>query len=510
MSRTAALLFLLALPQDNRLPLPDEATQKRVERTIREIFKDEYAKKDAASRRAFVQRLLTQGKDGKDDPESRYGLLKEALEVASQSGDSAGALAAADELAAVFAVAANPFRKEALDRTKKAGVDPAALTEGYLKVAADALRSGEIDLAADAAKEADAAAQKAKKIPLVGKARAMSKEIAEQRAEAPKLAEARTKLGTAPGDPAANGVLGRHLCFKAGDWDQGLAHLAKGPDDLKALAAQDLAAPSAGAEQVKLGDGWWDAGEKEAAATKDACRRRAARWYQTALPGLTGLTRVRVERRLAELPAEARIVPPPPGLIGWWTFDEGSGDVARDSSGKNNHGKLVNGPAWMPGRAGTALSFDGKDDYVTFSAEHLPAANAPQTITWSLYFDAKPVGTHLISIGNMNPSSSVQVVHRPGSIVMTKYGGVVLARTPLGEEKTWHQYAYTYDGATHRLYVDGVLKDSTNVPANSAKPAFFDVGRWPGLNHCSGRLDDLRLFDRALSDAEIEALAGRK
>jgi hypothetical protein len=55
------------------------------------------------------------------------------------------------------------------------------------------------------------------------------------------------------------------------------------------------------------------------------------------------------------------------GLIGHWTFDEGSGTTVADSSGNNNTGTLVNGPTWDTGKIGGALSFDGSDDYVDAS-----------------------------------------------------------------------------------------------------------------------------------------------
>ena len=50
--------------------------------------------------------------------------------------------------------------------------------------------------------------------------------------------------------------------------------------------------------------------------------------------------------------------------VGMWLFDEGKGDVAKDSSGNQNDGTLKNGPKWVTGKSGTALEFDGIDDYV--------------------------------------------------------------------------------------------------------------------------------------------------
>jgi len=52
-------------------------------------------------------------------------------------------------------------------------------------------------------------------------------------------------------------------------------------------------------------------------------------------------------------------------LVAHWTFDEGSGDIAYDSSGNGNDGTLNGGPVWVVGKIGGALEFDGADDFVS-------------------------------------------------------------------------------------------------------------------------------------------------
>ena len=53
-----------------------------------------------------------------------------------------------------------------------------------------------------------------------------------------------------------------------------------------------------------------------------------------------------------------------PDLAGWWTFDEGAGAVAADLSANGNDATVFGDAAWVPGFYGTALNFDGSDDYV--------------------------------------------------------------------------------------------------------------------------------------------------
>jgi len=64
--------------------------------------------------------------------------------------------------------------------------------------------------------------------------------------------------------------------------------------------------------------------------------------------------------------------PPPTGLEGHWTFDEGAGTSAGDSSGNGNTGTLVNGPTWDTGKIGGGLRFDGSNDYVDVSSTMNP------------------------------------------------------------------------------------------------------------------------------------------
>jgi hypothetical protein len=73
------------------------------------------------------------------------------------------------------------------------------------------------------------------------------------------------------------------------------------------------------------------------------------------------------------------------GLVGSWHFNEGSGTVAYDSSGNNNNGNLVNGPTWVDGKFGKALSFDGVDDYVDIPSgvpSSLLGSNPKMVILW--------------------------------------------------------------------------------------------------------------------------------
>ena len=67
---------------------------------------------------------------------------------------------------------------------------------------------------------------------------------------------------------------------------------------LKDLAVKELKGLTDATEQAKLGDAWWDLGEKKNGLAKKNIQGHAASWYQQALPGLTGLVKEKVEKRL--------------------------------------------------------------------------------------------------------------------------------------------------------------------------------------------------------------------
>ena len=104
--------------------------------------------------------------------------------------------------------------------------------------------------------------------------------------------------------------MGRYLCFVQGDWEQGLSHLAKGPDGpLKDLATKSLKPPAEAAALAELGDAWFSAAEKAKGKDKAEMRAGAAYWYSQAEPGLTGLVKTIVEKRLKELGGPITVAP---------------------------------------------------------------------------------------------------------------------------------------------------------------------------------------------------------
>src|SRR3989338_2817525 len=83
------------------------------------------------------------------------------------------------------------------------------------------------------------------------------------------------------------------------------------------------------------------------------------------------------------LPKQASAAVSNLGLVGYWSFNEGTGSYAGDSSGNRNQGTLTNGPTWVDGKRGKAINFDGSNDYVVSGAafSDLGTTNKPYTLS---------------------------------------------------------------------------------------------------------------------------------
>jgi hypothetical protein len=84
----AILLLSTAQPAD-RLPVPDQASQLKAEKTIKDLFRTEYAKKKSADQVELAGKLLKQAEETNDDSTGRFVLLREARDIAARAGDAA-------------------------------------------------------------------------------------------------------------------------------------------------------------------------------------------------------------------------------------------------------------------------------------------------------------------------------------------------------------------------------------------------------------------------------------
>jgi len=291
-----------------RLTVPDAARQKEAEKMVRDIFKEQYAKKAPADRQALARLLLEKTKDAAGEPAALWVMYRDAQENAVGTCDVATALASIEGVATFFDVDPLAMKNAALAAAAKSAKTPdefTALAAATLALIDDLVAADQYDVADKAIGAALAHAKKSADASLVQRITSRSRDVAEAKSRFQGMKGALETLAKNPADPAANNDMGQLLCFIKGNWDLGIRFLAKGSDPtLKALAEKELALPTQAAEQVVIGDGWWDLAEKEKSPLRKSQMLLHARsFYEAALPGLAALQKMKVEKRLESSPA---------------------------------------------------------------------------------------------------------------------------------------------------------------------------------------------------------------
>jgi len=202
-----------------------------------------------------------------------------------------------------------------------------------------------------------------------------------------------------------------------------------------------------------------------------------------------------------------------PALVGYWSFEEGSGDITNDQSGNGNTGYLRNGPAWVSGKFGMALEFDGIDDYVEiYDAASLDITGEGITFMAWVYSPGFLYAGWVVGKGEDPHDDLVWGIHplTDGRVrYWIKSDGTRLEQTPATpylQTDIWQHIAVTYDGSQMKFYHNGVVKDSvekTGILDINDDPVFIGLDGWAQGNHYRGKIDEVKVFARALAPCEI-------
>ena len=205
------------------------------------------------------------------------------------------------------------------------------------------------------------------------------------------------------------------------------------------------------------------------------------------------------------------------GIVGHWMFDEGSGDVAADSSGNGNDGQFVgdglswvdgglhfDGTSWLDCGPGESLDFSESTNFSVVAIVEAEEASGKCIIwkglgcsTWSQWL-----------LGTGEHENSVNVANATFHFRASNGGDRLEARSadpiPTGERI---QAAGTYDGSKLRVYVNGASEGEADADATPwASTENVYIGADPGCdNRCQwvGTMYEIAVFDETLSDAEI-------
>ena len=197
------------------------------------------------------------------------------------------------------------------------------------------------------------------------------------------------------------------------------------------------------------------------------------------------------------------------GLVGYWMLDEGSGTTAYDSSGYDNHGTIY-GATWADGKAGKALSFDGVDDYVSVpDSASLDITNEITIEAWIMKPDytngwiLNKESSYNLEIAGGDNSIECNLKEQDGPGHTFFFGGNF-------PPNVWTHVAMTYDGNFLKAYLNGdeLGRRSLTITIETSTSDLLIGRRLLGTpNYFKGIIDEVRVYNRALSEEEIIFIA---
>jgi len=200
-------------------------------------------------------------------------------------------------------------------------------------------------------------------------------------------------------------------------------------------------------------------------------------------------------------------------LIAHWELDETEGSIANDSAGDHD-GTLNSNPFWQPagGMIGGTLLFDGVDDYVSTPFILDPAKGSLSVFAWVCCWTP---GQVIISQTGDFGGTWLGIDPSEGKLITgfsDMYFDELMSESVITDFQ-WHHvgFVHDHDSLQRRLYVDGVLvaEDATVVSGLPSDGGMY-IGASKDLdagNFFSGMIDDVHIYDEALSAEEIEGLA---
>jgi hypothetical protein len=245
-------------------------------------------------------------------------------------------------------------------------------------------------------------------------------------------------------------------------------------------------------------------------------RERVARW---GLPD-------RLEALDAFLSAGMEVRALARGLAAWWKMDEGSGKTVEDASGGGRQGTLAGGASWADGRLGKALSFDGQQAHVRIHPFFEQIQNTFTVALWALpaetlaitpegYGGAPELKGHRFAVfpthgkhfGNNHAGAGISIGTNGVSLFEHADAYFPSPVVHLAALRGWTHVAAVYADRVPSLYVNGARVRAGERSGKAVHPSCELGGGSGAYGTYQGLLDDVRVYDRALSEGEIRILA---
>ena len=205
--------------------------------------------------------------------------------------------------------------------------------------------------------------------------------------------------------------------------------------------------------------------------------------------------------------------------VGQWSFSEGGGTAASDGSGLGHHGALKGEPAWVDGKIGSAIDFDGKAGHIGVSdADALRVGRGDYTICAWVYPRAVSGCRGIVTKVRDSVNKEYALSLEDGALTLeveTSGNNGRAATAPVIATEQWQHVAVVFDSSTltPAFYVNGQLQETVSDTITEL-PVFLSsnlsIGRWGGnydSRYFDGMIDEVYLYSCALSGQQITALA---
>jgi hypothetical protein len=202
------------------------------------------------------------------------------------------------------------------------------------------------------------------------------------------------------------------------------------------------------------------------------------------------------------------------GLRGWWKFVASEGTTIKDYSGYGNNGSSINGGVagvtYTDGVIGQAIALSGIDDYV--AVPNSDSLDIATTVTFEAWFYSTLNGSEQYLLGE---DSAFLVEKQNNNKMRFRFyeEGVGWATSHITSLSytalsTWHHIVVTYDNVSVKMYMNGIEiytnDDDSEKVINTPDNILYMGCSWPGgANEWYGRLDEIRIYGRALSADEV-------
>jgi len=197
-------------------------------------------------------------------------------------------------------------------------------------------------------------------------------------------------------------------------------------------------------------------------------------------------------------------------LIGWWRLDEGSGTMTFDSSGYGNDARFEGSPTWIDeGKLGKALRFNGSSDYLAApDSESLDINGDQLSITAWINGEDWPAANHVVRKVADTGTGSIYILRvNPDSVQVflnTSDGETIIQGTTTLATNEWFHIALIYDSAEARIFVNAQLDVLSEVSGElTQSDNELRIGRGEPAGYFVGMIDDVRLFNHALTESEL-------